>query len=494
MSNGTKIEWTDESWNPTRGCRRVSEGCRNCYAEGVAARFCGEGLPYEGLAEMTEKGPRWTGEGMFVPKVLDAPLRWTRPRMVFVNSMSDLFFEEFTFSQIAAVFGVMAAAKQHTFQVLTKRPERALEFFAWLDECADDLVGLCTQNQVKEWWRGNALRVAASKITPHEKLTEVVTQWPLPNVWMGVSAENQDTANERVPKLLEMPAAVRFVSAEPLLGPINFKSIVDEKADIDAIRGERAWHSKPVLAPFTFRFCEKLDWIIVGGESGKGAREMEVSWVEEILDDARGSDTRVFVKQMGKVWAKQNGSSDSKGGDMEDWPEHIRVRQFPGKDPKEEQEEEEVKPLLRSELGPGPSASSLLALSELMQQGRARFPTNYMLLEALQEEVGELADDILAGEASFREEALDVACIAMRIYEEGTSPPLEGEQGMLSIISLVGALSRMCFDAGKQDPDIARLLQMIKSRVEYRWGKDLQGGGEYEKYPRTLTVIEDENH
>lgn len=160
----------------------------------------------------------------------------------------------------------------------------------------------------------------------------------------------------------------------------------------------------------------------------------------------------------------------------------------------EEKEEEEVKPLLRNALGPGPSASSLLALSELMQQGRARFPTNYMLLEALQEEVGELADDILAGEASFREEALDVACIAMRIYEEGTSPPLEGEQGMLSIISLVGALSRMCFDAGEQDPDIARLLQMIKSRVEYRWGKDPQGGGEYEKYPRTLTVIEDENH
>ena len=128
----TSIAWTDETWNPLRGCSRISEGCRHCYAETMAARFSGPGQPYEG----TIRNGRWSGNVRIVPEKLGDPLRWTRPRMVFVNSMSDLFHDNVPNEFIAAVFGVIAAAPRHTFQVLTKRPARMLEWFEWQREQA----------------------------------------------------------------------------------------------------------------------------------------------------------------------------------------------------------------------------------------------------------------------------------------------------------------------------------------------------------------------
>lgn len=325
MTQSTKIQWTEKNWNPVRGCRRVSEGCRNCYAEKQAGRFCGAGQSYDGIVERTKKGPRWTGEGKFMADKLDEPLRLRKPSMIFVNSMSDLFFEEFTFSQIAAVFGVMAAASKHTFQVLTKRPERALEFFEWLEGRADDMAELYPSDSA-DWRRGNVIRAAALNAVHHKKLTEVVTRWPLPNVWLGVSAENQDTANARVPLLLEMPAEVRFVSAEPLLGPINFTAIDDEGTEIDALSGD--WRDASYFH-YHDGVGAPIDWIIAGGESGPGARACEEWWIKTIVEQGYHEHVPIFVKQLGSIWAKQNGADDRKGGEPDEWPEELRVRQMP---------------------------------------------------------------------------------------------------------------------------------------------------------------------
>jgi protein gp37 len=267
------IAWTDETWNPIRGCSRVSEGCRHCYAVRMAARFCGPGQPYEGLIrwpmdllhEDASGPPRWNGVVRLVVEKLADPLRWRRPRRIFVNSMSDLFHEELTDWQIAAVFGVMAAAPWHTFQVLTKRPQRMKDWFTWVDVMAkrcervfpDDSQGWRSQHIVTSRARHYG---APSSVQPSGDA------WPLPNVWLGVSAENQAAADERIPLLLECPAAVRWVSAEPLLGPIDVNTVL-------------------------------LDWVVVGCESGPGARPMLLDWVRSIRDQCADADTKFFFKQ-----------------------------------------------------------------------------------------------------------------------------------------------------------------------------------------------------
>lgn len=321
------ISWTDETWNPIRGCSRVSEGCRNCYAEKVAGRFSGPGLPYEGLVTIGEKGPRWNGTVRLVPEHLGDPLRWKRPRRVFVNSMSDLFHESLRFETIAAVFGVMAAAPQHTFQVLTKRPKRALEFFAWAERENTGHVmahALCVQPTT---WP-SCVGEEGDGLIDHPGLN----RWPLPNVWLGVSVEDQATADERIPLLLGCPAAVRWVSYEPALGPITFTRLTWGNGDFcnalvrDSYRGGLE--------------SERLDWIVVGGESGPGARPFDVAWARSVIQQGREAGTAVFVKQLG---ARPRDSvvrwigpyalgtiHDRKGGDMAEWPEDLRVRQWPG--------------------------------------------------------------------------------------------------------------------------------------------------------------------
>ncbi len=333
----TKIEWTDVTWNPTRGCSRVSEGCRNCYAERTAARFAygwdpssGEvnrpNAPYAGLVRSTPKGPRWTGEVRLVPEKLSEPLRWRKPRRVFVDSMSDLFHEKIPDEYIAAVFGVMAACPQHTFQTLTKNPKRMLEWFGqlsgrWMAEPGQEAAVCC----------GSADVIRPEMIPDNKERVP----WPLPNVMLGVSCEDQATADERIPLLLQTPAAVRFVSAEPLLEAVDLKP------------GWLRW-------PGTM-LDHALDWVIVGGESGPGARPCDVEWIRSIVEQCVEAGTACFVKQIGAnaihgrfcepfyqdVPSRMRGHicktedeplelRDRKGGDINEWPEDLRVRQFPG--------------------------------------------------------------------------------------------------------------------------------------------------------------------
>jgi protein gp37 len=289
VSQNSAIEWTDATWNPVRGCSRVSEGCRHCYAEGVAARFSGPGRPYEGLARFTPGGPKWTGVIRLVPEVLEEPLRWKRPRRVFVNSMSDLFHEDVPDDFIDDVFGVMALAKRHTFQVLTMRAGRMRRFF---DRAPD--------------------RAA------------------LPNVWLGVSVEDQRAAADRIPHLIDTPAATRFVSAEPLLGPVdltNIEVVAPEPPNgpgvwLDALRGH-------VKGPGDM-LGVRIAWVIAGGESGRGARPCSVGWVRSLVGQCRSAAVPVFVKQLGAHWATDNTAlGDAKGGDPQEWPEDLRVRQWP---------------------------------------------------------------------------------------------------------------------------------------------------------------------
>ncbi len=253
--NHTKIEWTDTTWNPLRGCSRISEGCRNCYAETTAHRYNGPGLPYEGLTVLGNDGrPRWTGEVRMIWEHLNDPLKWKTPRMIFVNSMSDLFHENVDKELIDRVLWVAKQCPQHIFQVLTKRPERMkkhMDHFVQYDGV-------------------------------------------LSNLWLGVSVENQDTANERIPILLDTPAAVRWISAEPLLGLIDLTNISANGEQWDALDRREASD-----ADLEGGCNGALDWVVVGGESGANARPMDPAWVRSLRDQCVAADVPFFFKQWG---------------------------------------------------------------------------------------------------------------------------------------------------------------------------------------------------
>ncbi len=288
MSQTTSIEWTDVTWNPVRGCSRVSEGCRHCYAETMAARFSGPGLWGHGYAERSENGPRWTGKVDLVPEKLAEPLSWRSPRRCFVNSTSDLFHESLPFEHIAAVFGVMAACPHITFQILTKRPERASEFFRWLEEMAERLAS---------WKRAHLLSAAVIRQgIPGEKRLHASTLesrgWPLPNVWLGTSVEDQTTADRRIPYLLSCSAAVHFVSYEPALRPVDLRAVV--MPDGDSLG----------LGLFSHGEGEGVDWIICGGESGLGARPMHPDWARSARDQCTAAGVPFFFKQWGEYGSR----------------------------------------------------------------------------------------------------------------------------------------------------------------------------------------------
>jgi protein gp37 len=283
----TTIEWTDKSWNPLLGCSRVSPGCQNCYAERMAARFSGPGLPYEGLAQMTEHGPRWTGAIRLLPEELDKPLRWKKPRRVFVNSMSDLFHEKVPDEYLDRVFAWMAIAQRHTFQVLTKRAERMHTYLS--DPLTADRVLAIVESL------GRA-RVDFWNHVRNQYLT-----WPIPNVWLGVSVENQEYADKRIPHLLRVPAAVRFLSCEPLLGPLDLTDIcvagTRESRDFANALDLEEWDEEAAREEFGEHFLPPLDWVIAGAESGPGARHMNEDWVRDLRDQCQASGVAFFYKQ-----------------------------------------------------------------------------------------------------------------------------------------------------------------------------------------------------
>jgi len=300
-TDNTGIAWTDATWNPTRGCSRVSEGCRFCYAERQAARMAGLGGAYEGLVRSTSDGPRWTGTVRLVPEALDQPYRWKRPRRIFVDSMSDLFHESLANEQIAAVFGAMAQSEDHTFQVLTKRPKRAADWFLWLDFQAR----IC--NGGRGMTPAARCLVETHRVSESAYLRRIVDftcsrPWPLQNVWMGVSVEDQATADERIPLLLRTPAAVRFVSYEPALGPVDFTP----------------WHSQgPTVG---------ISWLIVGGESGPHARPFDLAWARSVVAECKRAGVPCFYKQGGASNACEH---DRKGGHFDCFSTDLKVREFP---------------------------------------------------------------------------------------------------------------------------------------------------------------------
>ena len=285
MADNSKIEWTDATWNPVTGCSIVSPGCTNCYAMKLAGTRLRNHWSRKGLTDAHKAGPVWNGRIRFNEEWLDQPLRWKRPRMIFVCAHGDLFAEGVTDDMIDKVFGVMALSPQHTFQVLTKRPERMLEYLRHVDENELDPILRSMDNMRPTW--------------------DFFLEWPLPNVWLGVSAEDQTRADERIPHLIDTPAGIRFVSAEPLLGPIDFT----------------AWPA--------------LDWIIVGGESGRRARPMHPDWPRQIRDDCLQMNIPLFFKQWGSwlpwepdqspCWKSQNGRLEDRHAlfpqDFDDHPE-----------------------------------------------------------------------------------------------------------------------------------------------------------------------------
>ncbi len=293
----SKIQWTDETWNPVRGCSRSSPGCDHRYAMNQAHRFSGPGQPYEGLTTLRNGRTDWVGRVRFVPEQLDKPLRWKRPRRVFVNSMSDLFHPGFTNEEIAAVFGVMAAAPQHIFQVLTKRAERMREWFAWAQKRGEDGARLFDEDPL-DWRIRQLLHVSARRAGVDMNADARQNHggpWPLPNVHLGVSAENQETADERIPHLLATPVAVRFVSAEPLIGPVDLNAI-----QIPEERAGLRFSSLTRQHDARYGTSDTLvSWVIIGGESGPDARPCDVAWIRSIVTQCREADVPVFVKQLG---------------------------------------------------------------------------------------------------------------------------------------------------------------------------------------------------
>jgi protein gp37 len=284
-STNTEISWTDKTWNPVRGCTRVSDGCRHCYAERVAYRFSGPGKPYEGLAKKVGNEARWTGKVKLVHEALEEPFSWRKPSRIFVNSMSDLFHEEVPFEFIDEVFWTMATADWHTYQVLTKRPARMKEYF--------DRIKNLFELQHGKIWLGTNNQMAAI----HQ------SAWPLHNVWLGVSVENQAAADERIPLLLQAPAAIRFLSCEPLLGPLSLWS-TPMGTEPFVVRNWLEYNQRVHDDKFNPVTYNRIDWVIVGGESGPGARPMHPDWPKTLRDQCTAVKVPFHFKQWGAWVAK----------------------------------------------------------------------------------------------------------------------------------------------------------------------------------------------
>lgn len=406
----SKIEWTDETWNPVNGCTPVSPGCLNCYAAVEAHRWSHphtkgpkKGQPVRpGLVGLTVEreigstyppelggGPdpecdrvefhsriMFNGTVRLVPERLCIPLRWKRARRVFVNSTSDLFHKDVPFEFIAGVYAIMGASAHHTFQVLTKRPARAAEFYRWMasspqrkmSDAIHDLIGIAA---------------------PGTATIEACT-WPLPNVWLGASVEDQKRADERIPHLIDCPAAIRFLSCEPLISAVDLcEHLTDPPSTMLNIlaRFYRTPNGKfdPEGGgrPYTRQTKNPMPihWIIVGGESGLNARKSHPEWRRQIVLQAQAAGVPVFHKQsgryayrcvpdghvshaccidmsgndvaicrteVGQLWMCRPGdeswnrvekipcgvvewyrAKDPKGGDPEEWDADLRVREFP---------------------------------------------------------------------------------------------------------------------------------------------------------------------
>lgn len=312
MSN---IQWTDITANPihliredgSNGghfCNKVSPGCLHCYAEEMNQsnyfKFASH-LPYSGSAP---------DNLIFDDKVMQELMKTRSSKKIFLCSMTDLFGEWVPDAWIDQAFAYMALASQHTFQILTKRPERMKEYFA-LHEGKPGFYAS----------RSEMVFDALRKIKPEAEWNKFI--WPLPNCWLGVSVENQKAADSRIPLLLMTPAKIKFLSCEPLLEAIDLRK-----------------HLGICVGCQTCSFAgnhqiakSKINWIIIGGESGKGARTCNIDWIRSIVQHCQKAETAVFVKQLGSnavepAYLKYK-TSDRKGGKIDEFPDDLRVREFP---------------------------------------------------------------------------------------------------------------------------------------------------------------------
>jgi len=341
----TKIEWSQMVWNPITGCTKVSTGCKHCYAERLFPRTYSkdrvivptpaDGIIPEDYIQPEEATGHWTRPRKFTdvklhPERLEQPLHWKKPQMIFVNSMSDLFHEDVPFEFIDQIFAAMAISKQHTFQILTKRPKRMLEWFNFKD----------ISWKLEEMQGDNRIRYQVYHTFGKDNPTSE-WEWPLKNVWLGISCENQETADERIPILLQVPAAVRFLSCEPLLDRINFNDVPavhDPECDCNpefmcasipgrwcAICGHAASQHNKDGSNCCAASCDDHEWlegvrdigvdqIIVGGESGPRYRPMNLDWARDIRDQCLASGVPFFFKQT---------------AGKKEIPEDLQIREYP---------------------------------------------------------------------------------------------------------------------------------------------------------------------
>ncbi len=306
MAAKSKIEWCDATWNPVVGCSPVSPGCDHCYAARMAHRL-GANQATPQFAGLTGVDQKWTGETRLVRGGLNIPLTWRKNKRIFVCSMGDLFHESVPFAWVDQVFAVMALAPQHTFMLLTKRPERMREYTK--SRMGDGRASICNQIDGMDPTKGDR---------------RGSLEMPLSNVWLGVTAENQAMAVERIPVLLETPAAKRFVSVEPMLGPVNLRFLHVPDAELDpfgdrwnttwdALDGTRGVSPFGKNCPFTGPKGTHLDWVICGGETGPGARPTNPEWVRSLCDQCfKKSDVPFFFKQWGEWAPSENFPSDAR--------------------------------------------------------------------------------------------------------------------------------------------------------------------------------------
>jgi protein gp37 len=308
MAANSKIEWCQATWNPVTGCMRVSEGCRNCYAERLTAGRLAHLPQYAGL---TRNG-RWTGEVRCHEAALDEPLHWRKPRMVFVCSMADLFHEDVPFEFITRVFDAMCSWRWpsklaqrrgdqsdlvnpgHTYQVLTKRPARIMPWLEWVDH---------------SWPGDSPFNVSREGGIPR-------------HIWLGASCEDQPAADERVPNLRGCPAAVRFVSCEPLLAPTDLTPWLSATAHghCEGCVGHRPLDDTHCEGTIEHPGPAALNWVIVGGESGPGARPMSFDLVRSIRDQCAAARVPLFVKQL---------TADGRKLPFDEWPGDLKIREYP---------------------------------------------------------------------------------------------------------------------------------------------------------------------
>jgi protein gp37 len=290
MADHSKIEWTETTWNVASGCTKVSAGCDHCYIERTPPfRMAGRRFDKPGVGGTTGVTLR--------PERLGMPLRWRKPRRVFVNSLADLFHEAVPDQLILDTFAVMALTPRHTYQLLTKRPARMRSMLSRPDFQSE---------------------VAVSAI----KFGEVPCgPWPMRHVWLGTSVESQQWADIRIPALLGTPAAVRWLSCEPLLGPVNLQPYLPRQFEreqggywvygTDPLGTDKRWMSGPAIG-----------WVVLGGESGPGARPMELAWAESLVAQCQSAEIPAFMKQLGSRWGKDH-------HDINRFPERLRVREYP---------------------------------------------------------------------------------------------------------------------------------------------------------------------